>query len=59
MFCIQLLVPPIVVVTDSQVRLRLAEEDNQQLERGERLVVHDDVTPSMLILQGLELEELQ
>lgn len=54
-----MIVPPIVVVTDSQVRLRLAEEDNQQLQRGERLVVHDDVTPSMLILQGLELEELQ
>lgn len=46
-------------MTDNQVRLRLAEEDNQQLQQGERLAVHDDVTPSMLILQGLELEELQ
>lgn len=48
-----------LVVTDTEVRLRLAEEDANDLAAGRRLSIHDDVTPSMLIYQGLELEDLQ
>ena len=48
-----------LVVTDTEVRLQLAEEDANDLAIGRRLSIHDDVTPSMLIYQGLELEDLQ
>ena len=47
------------VVSDMEVRLRLAQEDANDLAMGRRLSIHDDVSPSMLIYQGLELEDFQ
>ncbi|KAF6743804.1 hypothetical protein DFP72DRAFT_993649 [Ephemerocybe angulata] len=41
------------------VRLTLAEEDKIALGKGEDVTVHDDVTPSMFIFQGLEIEDSQ
>lgn len=46
-------------MSEHDVRLRLAEEDANSLSRGETLVLHDDISPSILIFQGLQLEELQ
>lgn len=47
------------MVSDAKVRLRLAEEDARAIEMGSREVVHENVSPSMLIYQGLEFEDLQ
>ena len=47
------------VVSDMEVRLRLAQEDANELAMGRWLSIHDDVSPSMLIYQGLELEDFQ
>ena len=46
-------------MTDSQIRLRLAQEEAERLASGKSSTVHDEVTPSMLIWQGLEIEDLQ
>lgn len=48
-----------LAVSEAEVRLRLAQEDADDLTIGKRRSVHEDVSPSMLICQGLELEELQ
>ncbi|KAJ3503382.1 hypothetical protein NLJ89_g8461 [Agrocybe chaxingu] len=37
---------PKTVVTDSEVRLRLANEDKEALANGTAMAVHDDMTPS-------------
>jgi len=54
----------ILVISDAQVRLRLANEDAADLAEARREDVsrsqlHDEVSPSMLIYQGLEFEEHQ
>jgi len=46
-------------VSEAEVRLRLAQEDADDLAQGKRGSVHEYVSASMLIYQGLELEELQ
>ncbi|KAF6763520.1 hypothetical protein DFP72DRAFT_986476 [Ephemerocybe angulata] len=46
-------------ITYNSIRLALAEEDKAALGRGEDIPVHSDVTASMFILQGLEIEESQ
>lgn len=46
-------------MSEHDVRLRLAEEDATSLSRGETVALHDDVSPSMLICQGLQFEDLQ
>lgn len=46
------------MVSDAKVRLRLAEEDARAIEMGTRDIVHENVSPSMLIYQGLEFEDL-
>ncbi|KAH6897836.1 hypothetical protein BKA70DRAFT_1375328 [Coprinopsis sp. MPI-PUGE-AT-0042] len=47
------------VLTSSAVRLRLAAEDAKAVKEGRVTVVHEDVTPSMFVLQGIEIEEAQ
>jgi hypothetical protein len=47
------------VLTASAVRLRLAEDDAKALQEGRATVVHQEVTPSLFILQGIEIEESQ
>jgi hypothetical protein len=51
--------PVIIAVSEAEVRLRLAQEDADELAKGKQRSVHEDVSPSMLICQGLELEDLQ
>ena len=45
--------------SDSEVRLRLAQEDTRALELGKRREVHNEVAPGLFVYLGLELEELQ
>jgi hypothetical protein len=47
------------VLSDANIRLRLAQEDAAAIEKGDRELVHESVSPSMLIYQGLEFEDLQ
>lgn len=47
------------VVTDSDVRLRLASEEADALARGNAMPIHQDITPSILIFHGIQLEDLQ
>ncbi|KAF8808429.1 hypothetical protein BYT27DRAFT_7287047 [Phlegmacium glaucopus] len=47
------------VISEADVRLRLAEEDADRIVSGSQLALHSDISASMLIYQGLELEDLQ
>ncbi|KAH6904562.1 hypothetical protein BKA70DRAFT_1507015 [Coprinopsis sp. MPI-PUGE-AT-0042] len=49
--------PACNVLTSSTVRLRLAAEDAEAVREGKANVVYEDVTPSIFVLQGIELEE--
>ncbi|KAG6877691.1 hypothetical protein C0992_009434 [Termitomyces sp. T32_za158] len=46
-------------ISESSVRLELAQEDEAQLKEKMTVALHDDVPPSRLIAQGLELEDHQ
>ncbi|TFK68354.1 hypothetical protein BDN72DRAFT_870985 [Pluteus cervinus] len=47
-------------ISATTVRLQLAKEDNVDLEAGNsETIVHDDISPSELLSQGLEIEEQQ
>jgi hypothetical protein len=48
-----------IAISQSAVCSALADEEEESIRCGERLVFHDDVSPSVLINQGLELEEQQ
>ncbi|KAF6755232.1 hypothetical protein DFP72DRAFT_1067940 [Ephemerocybe angulata] len=49
----------VTALKETSVRLQLAEEDKQVIARGDEDVVHVDVSPSMMIWQGIEIEEQQ
>ena len=44
-------------ITEADVRLKLAEEDSQALERG-TLPLHE-VTPAAMVIELLEIEDIQ
>jgi hypothetical protein len=46
-------------VTQHRVRLELAEEDAANLELDDAVVIHDDISPVMLVTSGIDLEGLQ
>ncbi|KAF8868051.1 hypothetical protein BD779DRAFT_1462555, partial [Infundibulicybe gibba] len=46
-------------VSESRVWLELAEEEEADQRKHNTTVVHDDIPPSVLIAQGLELEDMQ
>ncbi|KAG1747926.1 uncharacterized protein EDB91DRAFT_1235827 [Suillus paluster] len=46
-------------VTMASVRLELARDDQNDIQTGTCLALHEDCTPSVLISTGLELEEQQ
>ena len=48
-----------LVLSDANICLRLAQEDAAAIEKGDQELVHDSVSPSRLIYQGLEFEDLQ
>ncbi|KAG6835455.1 hypothetical protein H0H93_001323 [Arthromyces matolae] len=46
-------------ISEAAVRLELAEEEASELRENLTTTIHDDVSPSRLIAQGLELEDHQ
>ncbi|KAG2096706.1 uncharacterized protein F5147DRAFT_747542 [Suillus discolor] len=46
-------------VTQASVRLALSKAESDEMECGTIMALHDDVSPSMLISSGLELEDQQ
>ncbi|KAG6863790.1 hypothetical protein C0991_003199 [Blastosporella zonata] len=46
-------------ISENAVRLKMAEEDAAQLWENLTTTIHEDVSPSQLIAQGLELEDHQ
>ena len=49
----------LLVLSDANIHLQLAQEDAAAIERGERELIHESILPSMLIYQGLEFEDSQ
>ncbi|KAF8879143.1 hypothetical protein BD779DRAFT_1612947 [Infundibulicybe gibba] len=45
--------------SENAVRLELAQEEALAIASREITIVHEDITPSLLMSQGLELEDLQ
>ncbi|KAF8163735.1 hypothetical protein B0H34DRAFT_650742, partial [Crassisporium funariophilum] len=50
---------PKSTISDANIRLQLAQEDAEAIAKGSHQLIHDDVSPSMLIYQGLEFEGIQ
>jgi len=48
-----------MAITQHDVCLALAEQDAADLQSENQVLVHDDVTPAMLISSGLDLEANQ
>lgn len=47
------------VITDTEVRLCLAQEEEAALASGQMIMVQENMSPSVLIYQGLEIEDQQ
>ena len=48
-----------LVPTQHSVRLQLAKLDTKAFEDGNQQYPHEEITPSIFISSGLDLEELQ
>jgi hypothetical protein len=46
-------------ITQHAVRLALAEEDTAELARDEVVAIHNNISPTMLITSGINLETQQ
>jgi len=46
-------------VTQHRVRLKLAQEDATDLDLDDAVIIHDDISPTMLISSGIDLEGQQ
>jgi hypothetical protein len=46
-------------VTQHRVRLELAQEDATDLDLDDAVIIHDDISPAMLISSGIDLEGQQ
>jgi hypothetical protein len=55
----QSIFPCIIAVTMASVQLELARDDQNDIQTGTCLALHEDCTPSVLISTGLELKEQQ
>ncbi|KAI6142305.1 hypothetical protein EDD17DRAFT_1711602 [Pisolithus thermaeus] len=51
--------PKVETLTQAAIHLQLARDDVQALRDGTQVILHDNVSPSMLIASGLDLEEQQ
>lgn len=47
---------PYTAITQHGVRLALAEEEVHDVTAGEALIIHDDISPGMLISSGIDLK---
>ncbi|KAF6741643.1 hypothetical protein DFP72DRAFT_861712 [Ephemerocybe angulata] len=53
-------IPPKCEEVDAaNIRLQLAKEDKAAIAKGEKIMVHSDVSPSLLLYQGLDIEDQQ
>ncbi|KAF8879940.1 hypothetical protein BD779DRAFT_1676153 [Infundibulicybe gibba] len=50
---------PVDKVSENAVRLELAREEEHALALGQLTFFHDEISPSMLITQGIEIEDQQ
>ena len=48
-----------IAVTQASVRLQLVQKDATQLQTGEAVPIYDHISPSIMIMYGLEIEDLQ
>jgi hypothetical protein len=48
-----------IAMTQAAVRLALSMAEATEIERGNNVSLHDDISPSVLISSGLELEDQQ
>jgi hypothetical protein len=48
-----------IALTQAAVRGKLADEERAEAARGDAVVVNDDISPSVFVNSGLELEESQ
>lgn len=48
-----------LVISLNTVRLQLAEEEEAALAKGDNTPVHEDITASEMLAQGLEIEDQQ
>jgi len=46
-------------LSQAAVRKRLAELEAEEAKRGDNIAIHEDISPAVFILTGLELEEAQ
>ncbi|KIK23695.1 hypothetical protein PISMIDRAFT_10679 [Pisolithus microcarpus 441] len=51
--------PKVETLMQATIHLQLTRDDVQALRDGTRVILHNDVSPSMLIGSGLDLEEQQ
>ncbi|KAG2135246.1 hypothetical protein DEU56DRAFT_981136 [Suillus clintonianus] len=49
----------VTAVSQASVRLALSKAEADDIERGTSMSLHDDISPSMLISSGLDLEDQQ
>lgn len=49
----------LATILEYRVRLQLAEEDKAELASGRSIVIHNNITPGMLVTQGIKLETQQ
>lgn len=48
-----------IAMTQAAVRLALSMAEAAEIEHGNNMSLHDDISPSVLISSGLELEDQQ
>ncbi|KAJ8703478.1 hypothetical protein PTI98_002100 [Pleurotus ostreatus] len=51
--------PKLAIESQAKVRLKLAEEDAAAIAQDDNMTIHETVSPSVLISQGLELQDQQ
>ena len=50
---------PKIKVTLAEVKCQLLQEEHEQVEKGEATMNIDDGSPSVFVVKGLKLEEMQ
>ena len=50
---------PLPVKSETEIRLQLAKEDTDLIKYGNAEMLHPNVSPSVFIYQGLEIEDAQ
>ncbi|KAG0703197.1 hypothetical protein DFH29DRAFT_981987 [Suillus ampliporus] len=51
--------PKVTTISQASVQLALSKAEADEIERGTSMSLHNDISPSVLVLSGLELEDQQ